>query len=1133
MTPLDDQQRETALDVEQSFIVQAPAGSGKTSLLTHRVLRLLAQVNKPEEILAITFTKKAAAEMQHRIMQALKLARKPCPDIDYLKKTWILSTRVLEQDANMHWNLLDNPNRLRVQTIDALCASLTKQMPVLARFGATPTVTQDAQPLYLEAAKNCLEEVDSETDGTGELSILLSHVDNQFSRAQNLIANMLASRDQWLRHVMEHHANGSQREQFEDVLKRAINTALLKVNTAFSHGEKESLIHLISFAGDNLPVTDQSLDQWLKEGGLERNDEGSLDGWLLLVDFLLTAASKPAWRKSANAVMGFPAPSGTKDKEQAALYKGMKADYVECIKKLAEKELLLEKLTALRYLPAPSYSDKQWSFIEALLNLLPQALAHLRLVFKQHGQVDFCEVSLSASHALHDETGVSDLALKLDYQLQHILVDEFQDTSETQFELLKDLLVGWQKGDGRSLFLVGDPMQSIYRFRQAEVGLFLQTQRHGLGEVNDITPLSISTNFRSQANIVNWVNKAFKDIMPIEDDMFSGAVSYKPSVAVKGLENSSDENQAVQYLAHTDREREGDAVCELIQTIQQQHPNESIGVLVRGRKSLEYLVPALNKADVTFQATDIDPLNKRQIVIDLLSLTRAYLQPADRIAWLSVLRSPWCGLTLDDLYHLTEQANDQTILDRLQQQYIERLSEDGQQRLLLLMKSFVDVLQNRQRMSLASAIKGLWVSIAGPDCLRTKADLEDAMRYFDCLVELENSTQVIDIKLITDRVDKLFAANQVSIACQLEIMTIHKSKGLEFDHVILPGLDRLPGKGSPALLQWLERPTEHASDNELLIAPIKETGIEKADPISQYLNKIETEKAIHESQRLLYVAATRAKNQLYLSFSVKHDEKKDIPKKPAESSLLGLLWPVLKDAFSYKKENDVAYKESLLTDCKINRRELLPDVLGTINSRDISLLNSVSIETENQPPSFNSTTNIASLVGTVIHQLMQVVGQLGIDRFSLLGGENQQAIISKLLFEIAVPSDQLDELSQRVSEVISNCLEDDRGRWVLSNNHSNSAFEHPISGLVEGQIIRCRLDRTFIENGIRWIIDYKSSNYEGTEPTQFLAVEKQRHQAQLNQYATLMSQLESLPIKLGLYYPVAQAWIDWDYRKNS
>src|SRR5690606_4067103 len=152
--PPDHEARTRALEPGESFIVQAPAGSGKTELLTQRYLRLLATVNDPEEVIAITFTRKAAAEMQARILRALEQARSaPEPPGGFSRATWRLAAGALERDRERRWDLSDNPRRLRIHTIDSLCARLTRQMPVLSRLGAQPETVEDAMHLYRAAAE--------------------------------------------------------------------------------------------------------------------------------------------------------------------------------------------------------------------------------------------------------------------------------------------------------------------------------------------------------------------------------------------------------------------------------------------------------------------------------------------------------------------------------------------------------------------------------------------------------------------------------------------------------------------------------------------------------------------------------------------------------------------------------------------------------------------------------------------------------------------------------------------------------------------------------------------------------------------------------------------------------------------
>ena len=139
---IDQDIREELLNPQQSFIVQAPAGSGKTELLTQRILALLTVVEKPENILAITFTRKAAAEMQNRVMAALLIGQGPEPDAPHEKLRWHLAQRVLQRDLEKGWHLVDNASRLNLMTIDSLSSSLSASLPLLSQTGGATSTSR-------------------------------------------------------------------------------------------------------------------------------------------------------------------------------------------------------------------------------------------------------------------------------------------------------------------------------------------------------------------------------------------------------------------------------------------------------------------------------------------------------------------------------------------------------------------------------------------------------------------------------------------------------------------------------------------------------------------------------------------------------------------------------------------------------------------------------------------------------------------------------------------------------------------------------------------------------------------------------------------------------------------------------
>ncbi|HET9024982.1 MAG TPA: UvrD-helicase domain-containing protein, partial [Burkholderiaceae bacterium] len=179
---IDRAARERALDTAASFIVRAPAGSGKTELLIQRVLALLATVDAPEEVVAITFTRKAAAEMRQRLVEALAAARGPQPAPPHERLTWSLAHAVNRRDAERGWDIVHNPGRLRVQTIDALAQWLARQLPLSLGLGAAPNVREQAGELYLSAARSTFAVLESAERKDQSLSRhvarLLEHLDN-------------------------------------------------------------------------------------------------------------------------------------------------------------------------------------------------------------------------------------------------------------------------------------------------------------------------------------------------------------------------------------------------------------------------------------------------------------------------------------------------------------------------------------------------------------------------------------------------------------------------------------------------------------------------------------------------------------------------------------------------------------------------------------------------------------------------------------------------------------------------------------------------------------------------------------------------------------------------------------------
>ena len=708
----DASERYRALNPENSFIVQAPAGSGKTTLLIQRYLRLLTCVNSPEEIIAITFTRKAAAEMRTRVLAVLEICQgeeHSNSDIEQDRLNRELSTAVLDRDQQLGWQLVSNPQRLRIQTIDALCASLVRQMPVLSEFGAPPRIAEHAHDLYREAARITLDLIEKNGVIAQDIKKLLVHLDNDWARVESLVAEMLAKRDQWLRHLMTEKP----REELEIALQNVRNNALQSAYRLFPLEFQNELLQLIRYAASNLgqsgseqPTSEISMASELKNLSI-----ASIQHWNGIAALLLTA--KGEWRKKITVNEGFPSGNNQKEKISTKEWKTRLMDLLELLR---PNEEFRQSLQAIRLLPSPNYSDQQWQVIAAITSLLHHAVAALEIVFQQSGQVDFAEVTQRALLALGDSESPTDLALALDHRIKHLLIDEFQDTSISQFQLIEKLTAGWEAGDGRTLFAVGDPMQSIYRFREAEVGLFLQARQQGIGNVT-LQPITLTANFRSQQGIVDWVNDTFGRIMPDEEDISKGAVAYAASVAIHALD-AAQSVKVYPFLTRNDIE-EAYQVLDILIEARRKNPNDTIAVLVRNRNHLIAITAELKKAKIAFRAIEIEPLRDKSVVQDLWILTRALLNPADRIAWIALLRAPFCGIRLDDLLALidSEQQHNQsnitpnalTVWELLCDEHHWRsLSTDAVERICRLKGVLQLCIEHRQRRSLRDTVEAAW-----------------------------------------------------------------------------------------------------------------------------------------------------------------------------------------------------------------------------------------------------------------------------------------------------------------------------------------------------------------------------------------------------------------------------------------
>ncbi len=1113
----DQQARVAALDVTRSFIVQAPAGSGKTELLIQRYLHLLAVVAEPEEVVAITFTRKAAQEMRQRVVDALHMAR---DGIEATESHQIVTQKaavsVLERDKRLGWSLLWSPRRMRIQTLDAFNAGITRSLPVSSGLGGISRTIADAemQALYAEAAMATVDWLGSGEAMDAVVELVLSHLDNNTDIYVMHLARMLQSRDQWLALLgsgldADGHFDDA-RAKLEHGIAHVIGEELRRADELMPPEVWPELLALMNFAAENL-IEDNKPDESITSlrGLWEQPDSNveSVQLWMAIADLLLT--KQGGFRKSLNKNIGFPADA-----------KDEKEGFKRILERFGQIAGLQACLQRVKCLPPARYSDEQWDVLTALFRLLPQAVGELRLLFGQRSVCDHIEVALAASAALGSFESPGDISLALDYRIQHLLIDEMQDTSLRQYQLLETLTEGWTPGDGKTLFCVGDPMQSIYRFRDAEVGQFVVARENGIGVVRPDF-LLLRRNFRSGENLVHWFNTVFSQIMPLQDNVAAGAIAYAESVPVEMHAGNGTVN--LHPLIDYDARSEACFSAKLIRQCQDENAGDSIAILVRSRTQLTELLVEIRAQGIRFQAIEIDRLTDLPEIIDLLAITRALCHEGDRLAWLSLLHGPLTGLSWQDVLALVVNDSRSTVLELMAEpQRVATLSADGKKRLSAF-ASTIAAAQSRTAVdSLRDRVERYWFQLGGPGLLQSDDELANVYQYLDVLQKIEGAGTLADVSELASLLDQERVSSSADEDCNIQIMTMHKSKGLQFDHVFVYGLGRATRGQQKSVLSWLTIP--ESGEVDMIISPIGRRSDLEHDKLHQFIEATEKDKQLHELDRLLYVACTRAKKTLHLIGNAATSPNGESLRGPTAGSLLHRLWPAVESAYQnafadkLETENDHQVGGSDQFQDPQSRRYSSPWQPEAIPGIPLRIADTMVAEPEHEVQ-FYWVGALARHAGTIVHRWLHHM-TTSRDFESATDDVRRTALNTRWARQLGVADGDLDEVNKRVAHAIKGTLNDDKGRWLLEGDGFS---ELPLTGLWNGRVTSIVIDRVRIDDaGVHWIVDYKTSTHEGGDLSTFLQHESVRYRAQLEKYAAIYCAMSGSPVKTALYFPLLQ-----------
>ena len=1190
VVPSDTRAREQALDTRTSCIVEAPAGSGKTGLLMQRYLKLLAEesVAEPEEVLAITFTNKATAELRERIVEQLQRAEAdsplPAEASPFDHETRALAAAAVARSTELHWHILDRPQRLNIRTIDSICAEIANGLPLLSGSGGPRRPTTDAFPLYRLAAQRTLMQLGgSDTALHQALRTVLLHRDASLLDVESLLADMLAQREQWgdivplnPTELTDANLDSEIRLKLERALESIVCSTLSRAASLMPAGMLHELSALAAqlglnpgYNGEDSPLAFCSN---LKSPPEEAADH--LDHWQALISLLLTKEGD--WRKSFNVnVVKFAMSKAEKTSLQTLI-------------DTHKSDALCTALCDVRNLPPAKYPDDQWNVTKSLFHVLRRALAELKVLFSERSECDFTELAIAAREALAATTDDSAVDLALTGgRLRHLLVDEMQDTSAAQYELIHLLTRSWD-GATQTLFLVGDPKQSIYLFRQARVERFLRTMRDRcLGEI-PLVPLRLTSNFRSQAALVDDFNQTFQLLFPtIEEVRQTHNVTDVPFVAATPVRPKT-ESLSIQWHAAVPGEEEldspptGDAKRdhELQQARDIRGTVEHwlsaplpegrtkpwrIAILARNRSHLAPIVAELKRSNVPYRAVDIDPLADRPEVLDAFALTRAILHPADRAAWLAVLHAPWCGLGLADMLALTGEGPGSdscaTIASLVASRY-DLLSLEGQQLLDRAWPILTTAVDTLGRDPIATHIERTWRSLGG-DAALTPTEQTNVLRFLNVLREVQAESTFIDLAVLKSRLQKLYA-EPASGEIAVELLTIHKAKGLEWDVVLVPGLERRSGNSTADLLNWLEIDNAPADASPVILAPIWSKGSD-SDKLNQWLNKAKEARENAERKRLFYVLCTRAREELHL-FAATARKQDGSFAAPVHGSLLKAVWPAAAGAFDDlpipTSSGFVSALQQSLQDAagmdddyaplalaasaapfpppQIHRLPLDFNPLARFEEVAANRLPYIPASALKRSPSFDRPEGSFAVraFGNVVHRYLQVLSDrlltTTIDDLQIELPTWEPRLLASLRGEGLSPALCQREASRALA-ALTRALADPVGAWILSPQPS-AATERSLT-YASPAAPTLRVDRTFLAaadpliagNTHLWIVDFKTTEQGSRSDDAFEASERAKYTAQLESYAVATRSLTGTEtsLVLALYYPLIPRLIHW------
>lgn len=1088
-----ERQQNKASDPQYSIWTSASAGSGKTTVLVKRLLRMLLNNIEPSKILCITFTNTGAAEMKNRINE--KLASWTVMDDGELKKEIIKLDekdnieQKLKTARTLFAKILDNSNDFKILTIHSFCQQIIKRFPLEANIVPNFQILDEISSLEL------LMQAEKE---------------------------LLKSNNEEIKKSIQYIFTYINEDQFIELLKQAINQKdnLLYIKSKFYtiQGIIDELQKI--FKIDNKKELENIEDEFYENTDFTIINQGIKDS--------LNNSDNKFNNKFIKIITEY-------QKDKDLIY-----DYINCFlttdgkitSRLLSKDMqkVFPELHDFILKEAErSYQTKEYinnltnfEFTSAFLNITYYIFEIYSFLKKQKGCLDYSDLifetnkllSNSKFNNLDGENAFSSwINYKLDEGIDHILIDEAQDTSPLQWDIVRSITTEFFSGQGqkgeldRTIFVVGDEKQSIFSFQGAEPDIFNLTLKDYKYKIEQcgkkFDNIFLNTSFRSLKSVLNVVDEVFAEpyrknaITKLVDKIThkvareesAGKVEIWPLVEEKDIEQEKTEKvekntpldwqinytekiekSNKQKLAETianevyDWFKNGKTICDRKLKCSRKLKYSDIMILVRSRDKdfINYLVRQFNKKHIPTMGNDKFDLLNNIISQDIISLLKFLIFNEDDLVLANIVKSPFLNLDEEDLYTLCDYKNENQCslwtafqnIEKYKNQkiFLEDIIEKSKNTSIYELLLYIFEVQNTKKL-----FKQRFQYIADEI-------LNEFLNLANEYEKTHNNSTILNFISFLENTDLEIKRDMEQKTDEIKILTVHASKGLESPIVILPDTNH-----TTKTIQRIDEILRYKEEGNDYYIPMiqKEKTILIEEIKDSMKNKIE-----EEYLRLLYVAMTRAENELYICDYKRKGESKE---NCWYSILLNTIQnnKDVKIRHSKNIEGDILYIGdqdnycNILASCNNQQKnykieeEKINEIIATFSqnkekTNEIKIINPSIYYQENaiKTPIQNSE-NLEN--GKLVHKLLEILPNLD-------SGEWQDIIDIYL---------RNSNNKEKITNIVLNILNNQEFNFLFSKN---SKAEVPIFAKIDGNIISGKIDRLSIIDDTVYIVDYKNTN---------------------------------------------------------